>query len=172
MVIFIYMNRMIFCLLFGLPAPGQDSLVVKPAKNITVSEASIIKLYAFNTNNGCDRSTNVSAVYENKISPCFYYVKTFEKKKVKQIINMLRSRRTYGGKEAACFDTDYALVIFDKANVVTGYVNISLYCNWLIPNPVIPESKMGLGKGGFSKKGKERLLEVLELVSKEDLVAP
>ncbi|SIN86804.1 hypothetical protein [Chitinophaga niabensis] len=163
------MNKLVLALFFSLPASGQETIVFKPAENLTVSNVSAIKLYAYDINKGCDRATPVSLIDNDKVTPCSRYVKTFEKEKVKQIIKLLRSEATYGGEPAACFETNYSLMMLDKANVVIGYVDISLFCNRLIANPLIPETGK---KNGFSKKGKELLLHTLELVSEEDIVAP
>lgn len=169
MLIFIYMNKIILCLLLSIPALGQDTIVFKRAESLTVSNVNTIRLYAYDINKGCDRATSVSVIDVNKVSPCFRYIKTFDKKKVKEIIKLLRSKATYGGTRVRVFETNYSLIMLNKKNVAIGYVDISLIHSSLIANPLIP---VNTKKSGFSKKGKERLLLTLELISKEAIVAP
>jgi hypothetical protein len=145
----------------------QETVKINLAKQITASASNTIKLYKFNPNNPCEQSKAVSIIYENKVASCFDYVKTIAVGDVKKTVSLLRTPTTYGSEDVACFDTDYALLIFDKKNVVIGYVNISLSCNKLISNPIITErgyySKGGLQKVGFSKKGRSNLLKLLAI---------
>ncbi len=165
------MNKIIALLFFSLAAvssvSGQGTIKISLRKQITGSASNTIKLYKFNPQNNCNQSKAVSIIYEDKISPCFDYVKTIKTGEVKKITGLLRKSTTYGGEDVACFDTEYALLIFDKSNVVIGYVNISLSCNKLISNPIIPErehyANQGLRKVGFSKKGRNTLLKLLGL---------
>ena len=145
----------------------QEAVEISLAKQITASASNTIKLYKFNPANRCGQSKRLSIIYENKISTCFDYVKTIGVGDVKKIVSLLRAPATYGSEDVACFDTDYALLIFDEKNVVIGYVNISFSCNKLNSNPIINEqahySKGELRKVGFSKKGRNSLLNLLAI---------
>ncbi len=163
------MNKSITILFFIFiiagPASGQEAIKLGLKKQITVSASNTIKLYKYNPQNECNQSKVVSVIYEDKLSTCFDYVKTFRMGKVKKIMKFLRALTTYGGEDVACFDTEYALLIFDKSNMAIGYINISLSCNKLISNPVITEREYyanpGFRKVGFSKKGRTGLLKLL-----------
>lgn len=164
---FHYMNKIILCLLFYLPALGQ----VKLSKQIKASPTSVVKVYGYfdyyyKNVAGCDSSKTASIIQNNKISPCFQYLRSFEKDDAKKIINLLNDRSTYKGPvDRPCSETHYALLIFNN-NVVTGYVNISLDCNKIISNPAIPAAS-----GTLTPKGKDELLLMLKLITGE-LVAP
>lgn len=166
------MNKIIWCLYLSLPAFGQDAPVVKLSKQIKASSASVVKLYGYfdyhyKNVKGCDQSKNASIVQDNKISPCFNYLKTFEKEDAKKIIHFLNAPSTYGAPvDAACFETHYALLVLDK-DVVTGYVNISLSCNRIISSPVIPAAATAM-----PQEKKLALNRLLKLVTEEPLTAP
>src|SRR5687767_2303950 len=103
-------------------ASGQEKIKIE--KQIDIEKSKSIKLFRFNSKNSCDQSKAVSVIYENKISTCFDYVKEIKKDNIKKIIKLLRSSASYGNEDVACFDTEQALVIYDKANVIIGYINI------------------------------------------------
>lgn len=172
MLIFIYMNKLLLCVFFSLPAFGQDAPTISLSKQIKVSPASVVKVYGYfdyyyKNAKGCDQSKKASIIQNNEISPCFQYLKSFEKDDAKKIINLLRDRNTYEGPiERPCSETHYALLILNN-NVVTGYVNISLDCNKLFSNPAIPAAS-----GTLTPKGKHELLVMLKLITEEPLVAP
>lgn len=164
------MNKIILSLLFSLPAFGQDTTTVRLSKQIKASPATVVKVYGYfdyhyQNVKGCDQSKTASIVQNNKVSPCFQYLRSFEKDNAKKIINLLRNRNTYeNAVEKPCLETHYALLILEN-NIVTGYVNINLACNRIISNPAIPAASRSL-----SAKGKDELLHALELVI--DVVVP
>src|SRR5687767_10311631 len=98
----------------------QQATKIKLAKHITVNESNNIKLYRFDPKNPCDQDKALSIIHEGKISSCFSYVKTINTYDTKKIITLLTSASMYGEAEAPCYDTDYALLIFNKSNVVIG----------------------------------------------------
>jgi hypothetical protein len=158
---------MFFSFLTNLSVCGQDTIKIGLLKEIKATVNSTIRLYKFNKDKQCDQSKAVTIIYENKVSKCFDYIKTIKTDDTKKIVSLLKTPTTYGGEDVACFDTDYALLIFNKQNVIIGYIDISLFCNKLISAPVIAEqehySKGGLRKVGFSKKGKAALLKLLKI---------
>ena len=158
------MKKIIISILSCLLAAGSSTAQIK----LAARGANTIKLYTYDYPNTCDPSKIVSVVRENKISPCFRYIKTFEKNEAKTITKMLRSSATYSRDTTACFDTQYALLILNKAGVIIGYVDISLSCNKLHAVP----AGWSQGRSGLSKEGKDSLLYKLELVYREGLIAP
>lgn len=160
-----------FLLMSNHPLLAQNMPKIRLDKQLVAKEKCTIKLYRFDPKNNCSQSKAVSIIYEGKIADCFDYVKTIEYADALNIVKLLRTPSTYGNEDVACFDTDYALLLFDKSNVVYGYVNISLFCNKLMSNPSIPEreawSQDGLRKVGFSKKGRENLLMLLGNIDKK-----
>jgi hypothetical protein len=165
------MNKLILSLLFYIPVFGQDAPVIKLSKKIKASPTSVVKVYGYfdyhyKNVKGCDSSKTASIIQNNKISPCFQYLRSFEKNDAKKIINLLNDRSTYEGAiDKPCLETHYALLILNN-NVVTGYVNMSLACNKIISDPAIPAAS-----GTLTPKGKDELLHMLKLVTGE-LVAP
>ncbi|MFL9485698.1 hypothetical protein ACI6Q2_23145 [Chitinophagaceae bacterium LWZ2-11] len=157
-----------FCSLIICSAFGQNAIKIDLAKQITASASHSIKLYKFNSKNKCNQSKSVSIIDGDKVSTCFDYVKTISTSNTKKIASLLRESTTYGNEDVACFDTEYGLLIFDKSNVVIGYINISWSCNKLISNPIISEreqyAKQELRKVGFSKKGRSSLIKLLEIL--------
>jgi hypothetical protein len=140
-------------------------LKLKLSEVLVAKKGSIVKLYKFNHQNPCNQSKAVSVVFEDKISTCFDYIKVLSTPDVKKVVQLLKSSKTYGGEDVSCFDTDYALIFFDKSNFVYAYVNISFSCNKLISKPAIPERDRlmdhGLRKIGFSENGRHNLLRLL-----------
>lgn len=126
--------------------------------------ATSLLLYKFNEKKMCDQSKAVSIIMDNKISQCFDLIKNINGLKTKEILNILHDKNTYGSEDAACFDTDYSLVVMNGKTII-GYINISLRCNKLFSNPIIKEetshSKNGLTKIGFSNYGRNKLLKLL-----------
>lgn len=166
------MSKILLCLLFSLPAFGQDTPVIRLSKQLKASPASVVQVYGYfdyhyKSIKDCDQSKKASIVHHNKISPCFNYLRSFEKDDAKKIIRLLNNRRTYGHPvDTTCFETHYALLILEN-NVVTGYVNISLSCNRIISGPGIPAAATA-----FSPKGKDALQRALKLITEEPLSAP
>jgi len=137
--------------------------------NITLTNefklADSLILFKFNSDNLCNQSKAVSIIKKNEISGCFDYVRTIKADKVDTIIKLLHDKTTYGGGNVACFDTDYAIIAIKNSNII-AYVNISLSCNKLIANPKIQEQEAhykneGVGRIGFSRNGKEKLIHLL-----------
>lgn len=143
----------------------NDSIILNISKGIFPTEIDYIKVYKYDSKNDCEQSKAVSIVYNNHLSSCFNYLKTFKNKDVKDFIIIIKDPKTYGAEDIACFDTDYALLLYNKKNEVVAYINISESCNKLISNPEIKErhfySQDGLRKVGFSKKGKEKIKQIL-----------
>lgn len=172
MPIFIYMTKILLCLLFSLPVFGQNAPVIRLAKQIKATPSSVVKVYGYydyhyKNTEGCDQSKNASIIQNNKISPCFTYISTFEKDDAKKIINFLNARSTYGATvDTTCFETHHALLILEK-NVVIGYVNISLTCDRIISNPAIPAATTAM-----IREKKYALNSLLKLVEEEGLVVP
>ena len=160
---------LLFNLLLFQACFSQNAKTEKQESSIKISDnfnsASSLLLYKFNPKNSCDQSKAVSIIKDNKISQCFDFVKTFNGTKVKEILNLLNNEDTYGNEDVACFDTDHALILYNVKNEVVGYINISESCNKLISNPEIKEmefySQGGLRKVGFSKKGKDKIKQIL-----------
>jgi hypothetical protein len=157
------MNKIILSLLFSLPAFGQDMPTIRLSKQIKASNTTVIKVYGAEL---CNNQQGLSIVHNNKITPCFRLLSTFEKNDAKKIINLLHDSGSYTDGDTTCFKTDHALLILENG-VVTGYVNISFFCNKIISSPAIPAASKLL-----SPKGKDALLRTLKLVSEEPLVAP
>jgi len=152
-------------LLFTLSVQSQDTLSIKLAKTVDTNSVQSIKLYKFNPDNSCNQSKGVSIVFNNKLSSCFDFVKNIAPGKVKSIVSLVTSAKSYGGEDVACFTTNYSLLLLNSNNVVTGYIDISFDCNKLISNPIISEriskSNAGLRKVGFSKTSRENLIKLL-----------
>ena len=70
-------------------------------------------------------------------------------------------------EDFACFDTDYSLIMLNNKGIITGYIDISLYCNKLNSTPVIPELEFFISdnfrKIGFSNSGRKKLIKLLGL---------
>jgi hypothetical protein len=144
---------------------NNDSIILNISKDIFPANVHYMKLYKYDEKNDCEQSKAVSVIYDNRISVCFDYVKRIEGKKVKDFINLVRNPKTYGAEDVACFDTDYSLILYNRKDEITGYINISNSCNKLISNPKIKEmefySRDGLRKVGFSKGIKEKIQQIL-----------
>jgi len=149
---------------------GQNTVKIELGKDVSSKTCQLIKLFKYNPKNFCDQSKGVSIVFDNKISPCFDHIKTFDTRQSKKIVGLLRSVRTYGSYDAPCFDTDYALMIYNKSNKIVGHIEISFSCNKLISEPNIKEREHfnhdGLRNVGFSKSGRKTLIKLLMLDAK------
>lgn len=140
---------------------------IKLAKYFSQMKAASMRLFKFDTANFCDQSKAVSVVYDNKVSQCFTYLKSFKIDKVKRLIKSLSDKTTYGNGDVACFDTEYGIVFYNSYGSIVGYVNISLSCNKLMSNPIIPEREYFITdksrKVGFSLIGREKIIKLFGL---------
>lgn len=144
---------------------------VKLEKDFSQMKAASIQLFKFDTANFCDQSKAVSIIYDNKVSKCFTYLKSYRIGKVKKMIKLLRDKTTYGNDEVACFDTEYGIVFYNSNGSIIGYINISFSCNELISNPIIPEREHFITeksrKVGFSLDGRGRIIRLLGLFNSQ-----
>ena len=144
-----------------------QSVRIELNNELSTKSITTIKLYRFNSKNTCNQSKAVSIIFDNKISTCFDLVKTIKKENVKKIINCLRTKKTYGNGDVACFDTDYGLIMYNVKRIIVGYVNISLFCNKINAAPLIQEREYfvsnTLRKVGLSIVGRKKIMKLLGL---------
>jgi hypothetical protein len=141
----------------------ENHPVINIAKKLDISQIFKIELYRFNSKKECNQSKAISIIYDHRIAPCFDYIRSIKDKD--KFIKIITDHHTYGAEDVACFDTDYAVLLYGSKGDIVGYINISMSCNKLISNPEIKErtyySQDGLRKVGFSKKGKIGIQKVL-----------
>ncbi|MGE8421897.1 MULTISPECIES: hypothetical protein [Sphingobacterium] len=137
--------------------------VINIAKKLDINQVIKIELYRFNPKKKSNQSKAISIVYNNRIAPCFDYIRTIKDKD--KFIKIITDHHTYGSEDIACFDTGYSVLLYGNKDDIVGYINISMSCNKLISNPEIKErtyySRDGLRKVGFSKKGKISIQKIL-----------
>jgi hypothetical protein len=153
-------------LIIANTCPAQ-SLKSRIERVLNPCSVQYMKFYEVDTALPCDQSKALSIIYKGKISKCFSYRKTFNKMQTGKMINLLKDKRTYGGRTIACFDTNCSVVFFNKADEVVGYVNFSFSCNGMMS---APQFRYALADGiisskeGFSTRGRGSLLRLLELI--------
>lgn len=144
---------------------NNDSIILNISKDIFPADVHYMKLYKYDEKNDCEQSKAVSIIYNKQLSVCFDYIKIIKGKEMLDFLTTVKNPKTYGSEDVACFDTDHALILYNVKDEVVGYINISDSCNKLISNPEIKErefySQGGLRKVGFSKKGKEKIKQIL-----------
>ncbi|WP_426792352.1 hypothetical protein [Sphingobacterium sp. WOUb80] len=137
--------------------------VINIAKKIDINQIIKIELYRFNSKRSCNQSKAISIIYNNRIAPCFNYIRTIKDKD--KFLKIITDHHTYGAEDVACFDTDYSVLLYGSKGDIMGYINISMSCNKLTSNPEIKErtyySRDGLRKVGFSKRGKISIQKIL-----------
>lgn len=144
---------------------NNDSIILNISKDIFPADVHYMKLYKYDEKNDCEQSKAVSIIYNKQLSVCFDYIKIIKGKDMVDFLTTVKNPKTYGAEDVACFNTDYSVILYNKKNEVIGYINVSIDCNKLISNPEIKEmefySQGGLTKVGFSKKGKEKIMQIL-----------
>jgi hypothetical protein len=81
-----------------------------------------------------------------------------------KLLNVLTSKSTYGGSNAACFNPHLAIVLYNDAKIVCA-VDVCLECNYLKSTTAIPAQRSNKqtfeGRDyyppGFSQKGQKEL---------------
>lgn len=149
---------------------------IKISKNLVIGNVEFMKLYVDSNKRECDQKKAISIIFNDKISSCFDYVKSFSKGDCHKILKHINTSSTYGGEDVACFETDYALLLYNKQKTIIGYINISFFCNKLNSNPRIDAIKVlssgKIRRNGFSKHGRKELLELLGLKESNSTVSP
>lgn len=144
---------------------NNDSIILNLGTDIFPADVDYMKLYKYDARNDCEQSKAVSIIYNEQLSVCFNYIRIIKGKKMVDFLATIKNIETYGAEDVACFNTDYSIILYNKKNEVIGYINISFDCNKLISNPEIKEtefySQNGLRKVGFSKKGREKIKQIL-----------
>lgn len=153
-----------FCFLAITNVVGQEKLNFHPGNDISINDSNTIKLYKWMEGNPCNQSKAVSIVYQDEISTSFDYVRTISTEDTKKIMTLLHQPSTYGNKNVTCSDTDYALLVYNKEDILIAYINISFYCNKLNSSPPIKErqpfSDNIYRNIGFSRPAREELIKL------------
>lgn len=147
---------------------NQDTKTVSYGPQVILKDkfdtCCTLRLYKYNPTNDCNQSKAISIVKDNKITPCFDYIRDFNDSEKELFISLIQNPDTYGNEDVACFDTEYSVLAIDSATIV-GFVNISISCNKLISIPEIPartaHAEDGLRKVGFTRIGRSKLLKML-----------
>ena len=147
---------------------SQDSKTVSHGLQVILKDkfdtCCTLRLYKYNPTNNCNQSKAISIVKDNKITPCFDYIRDFNDSEKVLFISLIQNPDTYGNEDVACFHIEYSVLAMDSATIV-GFINISISCNKLISNPEIPartaHSEDGLRKVGFTRIGRSKLLKLL-----------
>ena len=117
----------------------KQPIKIEIASEFPKKEVTHIDVYSFVENRPCKQDKAISIIYKGKLdTSCFTYLKTIDQKQSQVLCNELLSPKTYGSFGHSCFDTDYALLLYNHKDVVIGYVNLSLGCLWSSGEPKIP----------------------------------
>lgn len=76
-------------------------------------------------------------------------------------------KSTYGNENFACFDTDYAMLIYDKNNCIIGTIHLSLDCNKVNMKPCIAAlnyyDNLKFSPIGLSISARKKLLSLCKI---------
>ena len=137
--------------------------------NFDPEKVGQIKLYRFNKSNFCDQSKGLSIIYNNKLSPCFDYLKSLDKNRSKSIIKLLLSKKSYGEPFMVTFDTDYAITVYDNVDKLIGWINFSQQFQSSRSTPRIEVQEIQtngpIKKDGLVKKSRKKLIKLLDIDS-------
>ena len=134
---------------------------------ISLNQISLMKLYKFDPKNHCNQSKALRIVYEDSISKCFDFVRNIGKVSYKKIVALLNLKSTFGNENYACFDTNYALIVYDIHECIIGYIHLSLNCNkaWIFPTTPAFEfyKNQEFMPIGLSASARKQLLGLLKI---------
>jgi hypothetical protein len=114
---------------------GQEKLKLNINNELSIKDIHYIRLFKYDINNYCNQSRAIKIIHNDSISPCFDFVKKIDATTSKNIFSLLNKKSTYGNENMACFDTDYAMIVYDKSDAIIGTVQLSLDCNKVMIKP-------------------------------------
>jgi len=161
----------VFSSLKAQPKDNSHSVDVKGKLGlgaaISLDQISSMKLYKFDPKNHCNQSKALRIVYEDSISKCFDFVRNIGKVSGKKIVALLNLKSTFGNENYACFDTSYALIVYDIHECIIGYIHLSLNCNkaWIFPTTPAFEfyKNQEFMPIGLSASARKQLLGLLKI---------